>query len=353
MGQNIKISICIPTYNRAGLLDQTLTSVASQTVKPFEVLVIDNHSSDSTPEVAGRYQKFGFRFVRNLVNAGITGNYNRCISLFTGTHLSILGSDDLIAPDWYEEWLRTITRIKADLYTSAFAVIEGQQNIRITHHPFSQNKLIRPGKVPVTIMPKLFPLVCPGGATVYSRKIFELFGKFDEKMGTESDAEFFLRIQDKVSVYYLNRILFGHRFHKEQTYEKEKRGKTFTDRLQRMKNYFLIIKSAEKKYQSNRWLWKKILLTHVLMTLASANLFIVKGEIGNITTANRIALKMFPDLLENIFDWMTYLKIQLIMIYRACLGTFIARRDRAETAWLKPFMKPHPRKKALPDIHDY
>ena len=52
----VRISICIPTFNRADLLSQTLQSVANQTIRPYEVIVVDNNSVDGSVELIG--QKF-------------------------------------------------------------------------------------------------------------------------------------------------------------------------------------------------------------------------------------------------------------------------------------------------------
>jgi glycosyltransferase involved in cell wall biosynthesis len=92
------VSICIPTYNRAGMIGRAIESALAQTYGNIEVIVVDNDSSDGTTAVVASYADERLKYVKNDRNLGLFGNCNRCIELATGTYLHILHSDDFIDP---------------------------------------------------------------------------------------------------------------------------------------------------------------------------------------------------------------------------------------------------------------
>ena len=97
------VSICIPTYNRAGMVNKAIESALCQTYQNIEVIVVDNASSDNIEEVVGSYDDLRLTFVKNKENLGLFGNFNRCIELYKGSFLHILHSDDYIDPDFTEK----------------------------------------------------------------------------------------------------------------------------------------------------------------------------------------------------------------------------------------------------------
>jgi cellulose synthase/poly-beta-1,6-N-acetylglucosamine synthase-like glycosyltransferase len=97
-----KISVCLPTYNRAGYLAQALASVLAQTFQDYEVIVSDNCSQDHTGDVVRAVTDPRVRYVRNETNIGLFGNMNQCLELARGEYVCILPDDDLYAPTLLE-----------------------------------------------------------------------------------------------------------------------------------------------------------------------------------------------------------------------------------------------------------
>lgn len=102
-----RLSICIPTYNRAQFLAETLASVADQIDPRVEVVVSDNASTDDTREVVERFREALPQLVywRSATNRGFSPNFMRAVELGTGEYRWLLGSDDLIAPGMIERLL--------------------------------------------------------------------------------------------------------------------------------------------------------------------------------------------------------------------------------------------------------
>lgn len=96
-----KVSILIPVFNRAYFIAQCIQSALNQTLSDFEVVVVDNASSDGTWEICQKISKNDPRVkaFRNETNIGPVGNWKKCIELSSGEYCKILFSDDEIAPD--------------------------------------------------------------------------------------------------------------------------------------------------------------------------------------------------------------------------------------------------------------
>lgn len=96
---NPRVSVCIPSYNCAPFLAEALESVLNQTYTDFELLVIDDCSSDSSSEIIARYAEREARviFLRNETNLGMVANWNRCLHEARGEYIRYLFADDLLA----------------------------------------------------------------------------------------------------------------------------------------------------------------------------------------------------------------------------------------------------------------
>jgi len=96
------VTIAIPTYNRAGqFLRTALESALNQTYDRVDVVVVDNCSTDGTPELVRSYQAGypGLRYVRNSENVGPFRNFQRCLDAASGSYFLMLHDDDAIDTD--------------------------------------------------------------------------------------------------------------------------------------------------------------------------------------------------------------------------------------------------------------
>lgn len=95
-----KVSIVIPCYNYGSFLPETLDSVAAQTFRDFEVIVVDDGSTDvKTIEVLDRLEQSHVRVIRSR-NRGVSAARNRGIAEANGRFILTLDADDLIAPEY-------------------------------------------------------------------------------------------------------------------------------------------------------------------------------------------------------------------------------------------------------------
>lgn len=99
MSHTPRVSVCVPTFNRAAYLAQCLESILQQTLTDFELIVVDNASTDETPAVIAGIADPRLRYYRNPTNIGQIPNINRAVGLSSGDYISICHDDDLYAPD--------------------------------------------------------------------------------------------------------------------------------------------------------------------------------------------------------------------------------------------------------------
>jgi glycosyltransferase involved in cell wall biosynthesis len=98
-----KISVCIPTYNRAHLLPYAVNSVLNQTYADFELLICDDASSDSTAEVVAQWQEPRIRYIRHPQNIKRSRNMRSGFEAAQGEYFIKFDDDDALTPTFLEQ----------------------------------------------------------------------------------------------------------------------------------------------------------------------------------------------------------------------------------------------------------
>lgn len=112
-----KLSICIPTYNRANCLRETIESIITQATEEVEIVISDNASSDNTEEVVEQYRRIypTISYYRHPENVGADRNYLKVVELATGEYCWLFGSDDIMKEHAITKMLSEI-KSGADVY---------------------------------------------------------------------------------------------------------------------------------------------------------------------------------------------------------------------------------------------
>ncbi|RIK43958.1 MAG: glycosyl transferase family 2, partial [Chloroflexi bacterium] len=92
------VSVCVPTYNDAPFLAQSLQSIVQQTYRQLEILIGDDASTDDTAAVVAAFDDPRIRYIRNTANLGQFENVNALIRRATGDYIAIYHSDDVYTP---------------------------------------------------------------------------------------------------------------------------------------------------------------------------------------------------------------------------------------------------------------
>ena len=98
------VSIIMPSYNTAEFIEESIKSVISQTYKNWELIIVDDCSSDNTDEIVTRFLSDGrIRYIKNEVNSGAAVSRNRALREAKGKWIAFLDSDDLWMPEKLEK----------------------------------------------------------------------------------------------------------------------------------------------------------------------------------------------------------------------------------------------------------
>ena len=215
---HVEVSIIIPTFRRAELLNQALVSALSQTDFPnYEVVVVDNDGEQADPateDVIRRHLTHRVRYYRNKKNIGMTGNWNRGIELATGNWIAILHDDDWLAPTFLATMFGTMPS-NANLATCA--VLSGTHSYDPARlPPRSQEKpqwhRIRPPRLIVSNIS-----LAPG--VLMHKNLAVSLGGFDDDLYPCADYDFYIRATLLGTAYSLAENLAYYRTSDSQTYK--------------------------------------------------------------------------------------------------------------------------------------
>ncbi len=98
-----QITVAMPVYNGAVYVHLAIQSVLDQTYSDFELLIVDNCSTDGTSDIVKTFSDPRIRLHINSTNLGMVGNWNRSVELATGEYIKFLSHDDLLDSTCLEE----------------------------------------------------------------------------------------------------------------------------------------------------------------------------------------------------------------------------------------------------------
>lgn len=193
----MRVSIIIPTYNRAGFLVEAIESALSQDYKDIEVIISDNASTDYTAEVGKYYSKMDARvkYFRNTENIGMVRNWHKATFEYaTGDWFLLLSDDDiLINPEFISKAMELIQTSKniAIVYSNSYVFDEALKTLTKLNLPFHKTES---GTVIFskrgTVRPQDFALC----NVLFDRKRSSESDAFLNSNNLSCDTELFLRL---------------------------------------------------------------------------------------------------------------------------------------------------------------
>lgn len=112
----IKVSIIVPAYNVEGYIEDCLNSLVNQTLKEIEIIVVNDESTDSTPQIIEKYAQKDSRIkIISQKNQGLSGARNSGLKIATGEYIGFVDSDDYVDLDYFEKLYNTAKEYDADM----------------------------------------------------------------------------------------------------------------------------------------------------------------------------------------------------------------------------------------------
>lgn len=117
MSNHIKVSVVIPTRERAETLEYTIKTALNQALQEYEVIVSDNFSQDHTKQVFDSFNDARLKYVNTMQRLSMTDNFNFGVSHAKGDYIIIIGDDDGVMPNAIDWFCNIIDTHPSDLYT--------------------------------------------------------------------------------------------------------------------------------------------------------------------------------------------------------------------------------------------
>jgi glycosyltransferase involved in cell wall biosynthesis len=219
------VSVCIPTYNGSQFLRECIESILAQTFSNFELLVVDDRSSDNTFEIVEEYAARDSRIevMRNPQNLGLVGNWNRCLELTKGEWIKFVFQDDLLAPDCLEKMLTATTFGKPIIYCRREFIFESQtteatrqeyRNHLSIQNPFGDKIEISARQYAELALKNIgVNFVGEPTSVMLHRSVFHQFGSFNPHLIMICDFEFYTRIAIHTGIVQVPEVLVSFRVH--------------------------------------------------------------------------------------------------------------------------------------------
>ena len=204
----MKVSVMVLTFNRSKLLKETIDSILNQTFKDFEIIVVDNYSTDNTEEVVKSYNDNRIKYFKNKNYGLLAINRNFAIEQSSGEYIASCDDDDLWFPKKLEKQLAEFEKDESIglVCSNGFYLYKNGKKRKIfssRDRYFSFKKLLKINKI----------MCC---SVLIKKSVFDDVGIFDEdnpKIFTAEDYEMWLRIAKKYKMRYIGEPLIKYRIH--------------------------------------------------------------------------------------------------------------------------------------------
>lgn len=193
-----QVSVIIPVYNRAAFVLEAVDSVLKQTLQDFELIVIDDGSTDGTAEALKRFEDR--LFYRYQDNQGVSGARNLGLQMARGKWIAFLDSDDLWLPEKLETQVRFFSENPGAVIcqTEEIWIRKGRRvNPQKKHQKFSGD----------IFAPSLLLCLVSPSAVMIQRNLFDQVGYFDVTLPACEDYDLWLRISSQFHVYLIDQPL--------------------------------------------------------------------------------------------------------------------------------------------------
>ncbi len=195
------LSVVVVNWNRCDLLRDCLQSLAQQTLTAFEVVLVDNASTDRSVVMAEAFvdsSKFRLQIIKNKENLGFCGGNNIGIAVAHGSLIALLNNDAVADPKWLEELQSAFADPGVGMAASKILVYEDPGRIdKVGHliYPDGQNRGRGTGEFDRGQYDRVEEVLWPDGcAAMYRRSMLDEVGGFDEDFfAYADDAELGLR----------------------------------------------------------------------------------------------------------------------------------------------------------------
>ncbi len=210
------VSVCIPTYNRKDYLKETLDSCFAQTYKDYEVVIVDDGSTDGTEDML-KDAGYDVRYYW-AEHIGQAAARNKLIELAGGEYITFLDSDDLLFPNAVQKLMDVIDSYSAEVvaYGSHIGIDENGKRLR------TKQRRLPSGNIVINLFEYIYVHSC---GTMCAKRIYEREGGFDTSLRRCAVYKFLLGLSLKYQFFPVVGPIYKRRRHKENLTDQSFEGR--------------------------------------------------------------------------------------------------------------------------------
>jgi glycosyltransferase involved in cell wall biosynthesis len=301
-----KVSVIIPAYQYGHFLGEAVDSVLAQTYKDYELIVVDDGSTDQTREVAAAYGD-RTRYIYQD-NRGLSAARNTGVAASKGEYVGFLDADDVWLPNKLEVEVQFLdTHTSVGLVYSNYTYFGSRGDPR--RRGFDGDPLVSV-YAPKGQFPNNF---VSSSAVMVRKRCFEKVGLFDEALRTAGDLDMWLRMATCFEIGYINTPLSKYRLHERNVVHEE--GEKALTEIIAVRRKFVEVngsqfnKTSSKKLHKYYYVFYRLLGEWYLISGAPDK---ARGKLGEY-------IKFYPqDSFAYLLWLMTFLHPRLISLVRTC-----------------------------------
>ena len=213
----LHFSVIIPLYNKAPYVRKTIESVLGQTFSDYELIIIDNGSTDGSSEIVAGFSDPRIRIVRLEENVGVSNARNTGVALSTAPYITFLDADDWWEPTFLKEMAGLIERHpNAGIYGTGYYIVKnGKKRVA----PIGVEEGFSEGEINYcTVYAKTLCMPLTSITVAIPRAVFDEAGGFKPHLKLGEDFDLWIRIALKHKVVFLNKPLSNYNQDVDVTY---------------------------------------------------------------------------------------------------------------------------------------
>lgn len=207
------VSILLPSYNHEKYISRAIDSVIAQSFRAWELIIIDDGSTDKSPIIIEQYKDDRIKFFKQS-NKGVTETLNRAIKTARGEYICFLDSDDKYHPRKLELQLKEIEK-GFDIVTTKVLAIDGngkrcpEKHFDFTWNLYDKDEILGKDAFFYFLEKNYF---CKS-SLMLKRELFDKYGLFNTNLLTAYDLELWLKMIPHLTITRIDSKLTYYRWH--------------------------------------------------------------------------------------------------------------------------------------------
>ncbi|MBZ0156705.1 MAG: glycosyltransferase [Alphaproteobacteria bacterium] len=226
-----KVSIVLPTYNGARYLRHSVESCLAQTYSNIEVIVVDDGSTDATPEIVRSYRDKRMKYIRHGRNRSLPHSLNTGFAAASGEYLTWTSDDNFYYKEAVGKMLAFLGENSGYFVYCDYYVFHGEN--------LFNRKIVR---LPDTVSLEKGNHIGP--CFLYTREVRNAIGDYDPETKLAEDYDYWIRISKEFPLRHLKEPLYFYRAHEKSLFVSRYYEVKIVDCLVRLKNDLIDIEQG-------------------------------------------------------------------------------------------------------------